>query len=1086
MTHSANMEMKMTSDNSSLRKLAMSSLRHNRGVLVLLGVVVLSVGTCFWLVQRMLEEEVNKVGNHFARLIDSLNENRTFLHSVATEVRTTKDVADRNKASLQSSLAFHNEEMSIFEVKEFSFSTPYSVAFNEQQVNSETRESAFTFGKHLADFYSGFWSGSVYPTPQLFLLAPNDEFTLAVPAIGAKRGHLTSMSLETYLAAAERVREHLRELKRGMKSDQVYWINAWPLPSTHQQIFASIAIEMTSRLLPGEGRDSGMQLVSLIDVGRLNDTPRLVAPLLYDDLTLLSPSGQVLMGAQTEAQPSRPGVSFSRDGLKIKVAEVGGEGWSALYNISYERLLGYAKWPLLGILCTFLSSLFLGWKVNRWYLIRIVLPAERAHRKVQESEAFSRAVIDTAPIGLCVVRQSDHQMLLGNRRAHEWLGDSQFISRLVREQGSHYIGEACVGIDRRYLHVSFGTTRYQEQDVIVCAFSDVTSHKEDAAELTRAKHQAEVSSQAKTTFLATMSHEIRTPLYGVLGTLELLALTSLDQRQEAYLNTIEHSSSALLQLISDILDVSKIESGQMALDTDVFCPLDVVEDLVEAHAAAAESKGLQIYACIDVNVPDRMEGDHFRIRQILNNLLNNAIKFTDFGRVVLRLKVLESKSGRDTLQWQVTDTGVGISQAHQVRLFEPFYQVLNGHSSGGTGLGLSICSRLSQLMGGQMRVVSEPGLGSSFNLILNLRSLPGALAGIEHLSLSSVPIYVHAPFNELAEITCAWLKRWGGHALVVPQGPINTLPGAVLLDLMPGSNSPSCWNGPRVSSSGYQNQPEYYAEGWRVGVHRVRAIARAVMLAQQGSISVPQRQAPIEREKLDLRVLVAEDNPINQTILKEQLEELGCRVVIASHGQEALSLWSPQAFDVVLTDVNMPIMNGYELASAIRQEDSDIPIIGVTANAMREEDELCMAVGMNARMVKPMTLQTLRNELVKSCCLEQCGVSFNMPGPALEKSVFVTLEVEPIVVSDKLRQLFTDTMRADIATARQALVQEDAKALKERLHCICGALAVVQATALAKACGELEVRLEGVVWESSLSLLAEPLLARLEQAVANI
>lgn len=1076
----------MTTENTSLRKLAMSSIRHNRGVLVLVGVAVLSVSTCFWLVQRMLEEEVSKVSNHFARLMDNLNENRNFLQGVATEVRTAKDIAYQNKPPLQNTLAFSSAEISIFEVKEFSFSTPYSVAFNEKKVNSETRESAFSFGKHIADYYSGFWSSSVYPTPQLFLLPSSDEFTLALPSIGAKRGNLTSMSLVTYLEAAERVRERMRQLRRGMKSEQVYWVNAWQLPSPHQQIFASIAIEMTTRLLPGENRSSEMQLVSLIDVGRLNDTPKLVAPLLYEDLTLYSPDGQVLMGSQIEMRPTQSGMSFSRNGLKIMVTEENGKGWSALYHISYEHLLGYAKWPLLGILGTFIFSLCLGWRVNRWYRIRIVLPAERAHRKLQESEVFSRAVIDTAPIGLCVVRKSDNQMLLANRRANEWLGDSQFISRLVNEQGHHYIGEACVEIGERYLHVSFGVTRYQDQDVIVCAFSDVTSQKEDAAELIRAKHQAEVSSQAKTTFLATMSHEIRTPLYGVLGTLELLALTPLDQRQEAYLNTIQYSSSTLLQLISDILDVSKIESGQMSLGTSVFCPLDIVEDLVEAYAAAAESKGLQIYACIDANIPDQMEGDHFRIRQILNNLLNNAIKFTDFGRVVLRLNVLEHQAGRYTLQWQVTDTGIGISQAQQVRLFEPFYQVSNGHSAGGTGLGLSICSRLSQLMGGQIRVVSELGLGSSFNLILNFRSLPGTLTGVEDLSFSSDPIYVHAPFKELAEGTCAWLKRCGGQALVLPLGPHNALPGAVLLDLMPGRNSPSCWSGPRVTASGYHNQPEHYADGWQVGVYRVRAIARAVMLAQQGSVSLPQRQARAEHEKLDLRVLVAEDNPINQTILKEQLEELGCRVVIASHGKEALSLWSQHAFDVVLTDVNMPIMNGYELACSIRQLDAEIPIIGVTANAMREEDERCMAVGMNARMVKPMTLRALRIELVKSCGLEQYDESSDPPDPAFRKSVYEALEVESIMVSTNLRQLFIDTMNADIATARQALVDEDAKSLKERFHCICGALAVVQATSLAQAFAEFEVRLEGFAWDASLPLLAESLMARLEDAIANI
>ena len=231
-------------------------------------------------------------------------------------------------------------------------------------------------------------------------------------------------------------------------------------------------------------------------------------------------------------------------------------------------------------------------------------------------------------------------------------------------------------------------------------------------------------------------------------------------------------------------------------------------------------------------------------------------------------------------------------------------------------------------------------------------------------------------------------------------------------------------------------------------------------------------------------MLVAEDNPINQTILKEQLEELGCRVVLASHGQEALSLWSPDAFDVVLTDVNMPIMNGYELAGAIRQQDAHIPIIGVTANAMREEGERCIAVGMNARMVKPMTLQTLWTELNRACDI---GTPDALPEAKTVAMGHDHAPVDaPIVVSARMRDLFINTMGADITTAQQALTGRDSDALKARLHCIRGALAVVQAHALAEGCGELERRLEGHVLDESLHNQIEVLLARIKRAVAAV
>ena len=1073
----------MTTDGTSLGKLALSSMRLNRGVLILVGVAVVLVGTCAWALQRLLEVEVDKVDYHFSRLVESLNENQLFLSNVNSAVNDAQDVLAKNITPLQSTLVFHGAGVNIYEGKEYSFSTPFNLV--QSDASETVSQTACSLGMHLANFYSEFWSGSVVPSPQLFLLPSGHQFTLAVPAIGARRGHAAILSLASYLETSKGLLQLFKARKSSLQEGQVYWANTGNVSAGNAKVFGFIKIHLPSQLLRLDGDDREVLLVALINVRRLSETPSSVDTPAFDELTLVAPSGAVLLGHLDENNTRPDGMRFTSSGLEMKVASagVGDERWTAVYRISYDSFFHYAKWQLLSIFGVALLCVYVGWLVNRWYRLRVVRPAEQAHRQVIESEIFSRAVIDTAPTGLCVVRQSDNRMLLANKRAQVWLGNSQYISRLIREQQAD-MGEACVEVGGRYLHVSFGSTRYQGQDVIVCAFSDVTGHKDDAAALTRARQQAEEASQAKTTFLATMSHEIRTPLYGVLGTLELLELTPLDRRQQVYLNTISRSSSTLLQLISDILDVSKIEAGQMALEPGRFCPLDMVEDVVDAYAAAAEGKGLQIYACIDPEVPDQLDGDQSRIRQILNNLLNNAIKFTDYGRVVLRLKVVQRDTHHVTLQWQVTDTGVGISEAQQQRLFEPFYQVFNGHSSGGTGLGLSICMRLSELMGGQLRVVSEPGLGSSFSLLLSLPILEGTLPAVSDLQLRPSPVYVRAPVTELAESTCGWLNRWGAQALVASAGTINPSPGAVLVDLLPGRHASLEWNGPRVIGVPGAGQPEHTPQGWQVGVHMIRGLARAVMLAQLGRVAADTGRVPLSREKLALRVLVAEDNPINQTILKEQLEELGCRVVLASHGQEALSLWSPDAFDVVLTDVNMPIMNGYELAGAIRQQDAHIPIIGVTANAMREEGERCIAVGMNARMVKPMTLQTLWSELTRACDIGT--------GDALPEAGTVAMDHDhaaveaPIVVSARMRDLFINTMSADINTAQQALTLRDSDALKARLHCIRGALAVVQAHALAEGCGELERRLEGHVLDESLHNQIEVLLARIKRAVAAV
>lgn len=1064
----------MTSDTASLGKLALSSMRMNRGVLILIGVAVLLVGTCVWALQRLVEVEVDKVEYHFARLVESLNENHMFLTNINSEIKDAPDILDKNTTPLKSKRVFNIDGVDIFEGKEFSFSTPFNLAQSDQASAGVTNQSAFDLGIHLANYYSGFWSGSVFPAPQLFLLPANQAFTLAVPAIGARRGHVAILSLDEYLLIS-----HQLSLlpKERFPEGQVQWVSTNSVSDDSPAVFAVIKINLPPNFLQVMGNDSEVLLGALIDIRRLTKFPSTSAA--FYDLTLIAPTEAVLLGRLSDTNKRPDGMYFNAQGLEIKVSTTEGDHWAAVYRISYESFFRYAKWTLLSFTGLILFSVYVGWLVNRWYRLRVVLPAERAHRRVRESEIFSRAVIETAPTGLCVVRQSDNQMLLANKRAQAWLGNSQYIARLIQEQQAD-MGEACIEVGERYLHVSFSSTRYQEQDVIVCAFSDVTSHKEDAAALIFAKHQAEEASRAKTTFLATMSHEIRTPLYGVLGTLELLELTDLNNRQRVYLNTMSSSSSILLQLISDILDVSKIESGQMALEPERFFPLDMVEEIVDAYAATAESKGLQIYACVDADVPDQLEGDQIRLRQILNNLLINAIKFTDYGRVVLRLKVLDRDADKVTLQWQVTDTGVGISQPQQERLFEPFYQVFNGYASGGTGLGLSICKRLSELMCGELRVVSEPGLGSSFSLVLSLPIRDGSLPGISDLQLLPTPVYVRAPANELAEAISAWLNRLGAHAQVMSSGASNAVLGAVLVDLLPGPNAALAWAGPRVIGISSAGQPEHTLEGWCVSMHMVRGIAHAVLLAQQGRFSPKMGKALAVREKLALRVLVAEDNPINQAILKEQLEELGCRVVLASHGQEALNLWSPDAFDVVMTDVNMPIMNGYDLAIAIRQQDSQVPIIGVTANAMREEAERCITVGMNARMVKPMTLHTLWTELVEVCEIDSCGESEAAPEGAAD------LTHEAIVVSAKMRDLFINTMAADIQTADQALANHDIDALNACLHCIRGALAVVQAHDLASGCGELEQRLKAHVLDASLLVQTETLLARIRHAVAAI
>ncbi|KAF2411121.1 ATP-binding protein [Pseudomonas antarctica] len=643
--------------------------------------------------------------------------------------------------------------------------------------------------------------------------------------------------------------------------------------------------------------------------------------------------------------------------------------WQLMYSIDLRAVVAGLWKQLLGSLLFCLFSLTLIWLVMRRVDQRFIVPSIHRIQALIESEAFGRDVIQAAPVALCVLRRTDGQVVLENTLAQQWLGHGPerealragWIEQAFADAPNEH-SDYFETIDGRHLYLSSAPTRYRGEDVLFCAFSDISARKQVEAALEEARQSADAANAAKTLFLATMSHEIRTPLYGVLGTLELLARTQLDAQQKDYLHAIEGSSSTLLQLICDVLDVSKIEAGQLALEMSEFSPLDLVHEIIQGYAAAAQGKGLQLYACFDPKLPERLIGDVTRIRQILNNLLNNAVKFTDYGRVVLRVKVLGRDGERSSLLWQVSDTGKGIAQEDQAMIFEPFYQSEgNTNVVAGTGLGLPICQRLTQLMNGNIRMVSELGLGSSFSLVLPLEEAPTP----PMTPLLAETIYVVSPIPELAHSISGWLRRWGARA----QAGLPTLPEShLLLQVHPGSVDPLLapeWPGPVIHvSTNTCTALEADAGAWHVNLNHLGAIHQAVSQAQGLWVARTGEQTrQRDLNKLNLHLLVAEDNIINQLILRDQLEELGCTVELAADGQEALQLYTAGSFDVVLTDVNMPHINGYDLARELRRQGCPLPIIGATANAMRGEADLCLAAGMNHCLVKPFALRALFNSL---------------------------------------------------------------------------------------------------------------------------
>nr|WP_312962180.1 ATP-binding protein [Stenotrophomonas indicatrix] len=703
------------------------------------------------------------------------------------------------------------------------------------------------------------------------------------------------------------------------------------------------------------------------------------------DFALLDARGQTVLAKGQGQVPTRWLLSHRQDTFGwiwrgavpqslALLKGIGQDGWRLVYHLPLGLLMRDIALHLGVSLVMCVGAIVALRALTRRIDRQLIQPALRQHRQLRESFDFGSTVIEMAPVGVCVLRGHDGMVMLENQLARDWLGSDSAAGDWM---GNWRQGVSTAASGRRTVDYTTGDgrqlqalgtrTRYHDEDVVLCVFNDVSHHRQIQAALSAAKHSADQASQAKSAFLATMSHEIRTPLYGLLGTLELLGHTHLDPRQTQYLGTMQQSSSALLQLISDILDVSKIESGQLTLAAAEFSPLDLAEATLRAYAAAAARKQLQIMVCTDPQLPEQVLGDAGRIRQILGNLLSNAIKFTDNGHIYLRVRQLAREGNTVSISWQVTDTGIGIAAPEHARVFEPFRQVGTHSQLEGTGLGLSISDRLVRLMNGEIRLVSEPGLGSSFSMVLPLTLVKQADTDARVPLLPHPPIYVRCAIPELADSGAQWLRRWGATVRhYTPDAPQPGEQDAILLDSAPRDAVPIYWPGPRVTAladSGDLPVADLeYPDRLTVTVFSIRAIANALAQLQQGH-RPGQLAPPLPRASVALRVLVAEDNPINRVILKEQLESLGCSVVTAADGQQALELSLAQSFDVVLTDISMPRLDGHALIRCMREQGIGVPVIGATANATPDERARCRASGMVGYIVKPIDIGTLHHTL---------------------------------------------------------------------------------------------------------------------------